>query len=146
MDPAFDLFLEAIRYSRPLYQLLQTFQSKSSNETPDKANAQGHELLAFQGRLVALEVGMRQLVAMSQNIDHDVKGGILAVCKDFRENPDQAAKQISQTYPEYDSEAAKMLVHYIAENLASFLPIRLSMAASTTVGGPATVTVNKRNG
>ena len=135
---------EAIKLIEPSRWMLRDL-FKSADATPDEINARKRELLAFQGRLVALEVGMRQVVALSQNIDHDVKEGILSVCRHFRENRDQAAKSFSDTYSEYDLEMAKILVDHIAESLESFLPIRLStrFSASSSIGGAARGTVSR---
>ena len=139
--------IEAIKYSLPIVRD-RLFPPKSTDETPDKTDARKHELLAFQGRLVALEVGMRQLVAWSHNSGFDVEAGILNISRHFKEKPDEAAKGISRTYPEYDLEMAKMLVLQIAESLESFLPIRLSGSVSGGLRGSstATATVNKREG
>ena len=126
--------------------LLSTSQSESTDATPDEINARKRELVAFQGQLIALEVGMRQLVAWSHNSDRDVEAGILAISRHFKENPDEAAKGISRTYPEYDLEMAKMLVLQIAESLESFLPIRLSGSVSGGLRGSSTATVSKREG
>ena len=124
-----------------------TPQSKSTGEAPNETNAWERDRLAFQGRLVALEVGMRQLVAWSQNSNHDVKEGISNLFRHFSEKPDQAAASIRQRYPDkYDSEMAETLVRHIAESLGSFLPIRMAGGASTAGGGSATATVNKRDG
>ena len=124
-----------------------TPQTKSTGEAPNQTGEWKRDRLAFQGRLVALEVGMRQLVAWSQNSNHDVKEGISNIYRHFRETPDQTAASIRQRYPDkYDSEMAETLVRHIAERLGSFLPIRLAGGASTGVSGSATVTVNKRDG
>ena len=119
------MVIEAIKVSLPIVRYLLS-PPKSTDETPDQTDARKRELLAFQGRLVALEVGMRQLVLWSNNSGRDVEAGILTVSRHFKENPHEAAEGISRTYPEYDSGMAKMLVLQIAESLESFLPIRLS--------------------
>ena len=138
-----ELIIKALECTRWIWSLLAT---KSTDETPDEADARKRELLAFQGRLVALEVGIRRLVAWSQNSDRDVKEGISTISRHFKENPDEAAKGISRTYPEYDPEMAKILVHHIAESLESFLPIRMSGVGNTTVGGSSSPTPTEGDG
>ena len=137
------LIFEALKYTRWIWALSQT---KSTDETPDEADARKRELLAFQGRLVALEVGMRRLVAWSQNSDRDVEEGISTISRHFKENPDEAAEGISRMYPEYDPEMAKMLVHHIVESLESFLPIRLSAIGNGTIGGSLSPTPTEGDG
>ena len=118
----------------------------NTNEPPDEINALKHDLVASQGELIALKIGMRQLVARSEGSERDVKESISNLCRHFRDNQDQAIKSFSDTYPDYDLEMVKLLIQNIAESLESFLPIRLSGHASITVGGSATATVNKRDG
>ena len=103
------------------------------------SDEQKGEILAFQGRMVAPEIGMRRVVAWSQNGDRDVRQSIADMAQRLKENSDQAAKGIRQTYPEYDDEMAKTLVRHIAESLESFLPIRMKGTLETQVGGKATL-------
>ena len=117
----------------------------NTDETPDKINALKLDLVSAQGRLIALEIGMRQVIAWSQNTDHDVKEGISNLCQHFRENQDQAAKSFCDRYPEYDSEMAKKLVQEIAKSLRSFLPIRLSGHVSAGIPGSASASISKRD-
>ena len=148
-EPWWQQILELIGDNRWMVRgLLSTLQSKSTDETPDETNAREREVLAFQGRLIALEVGMRQLVAWSHNSDRDVEVGILFISRHFKENPDEAAKGISRMYPEYNSKMAKTLVLQIAKSLESFLPIRLSGSVSGGLRGSSisTATVSKREG
>lgn len=135
---------EIMKGAQWLYRIWEAI--RSADKTPDEINAQQREFLAFQGRLVALEVGMRRLVAWSQNSDHDVKEGISAISRHFKENANEAAEGIRRTYPEYDQEMAETLVHHIAESLENFLPIRMSGGiGSTAVSGSVTLTPSKRD-
>ena len=141
-DNIYKEVLDLIGDNRSMRNLLST------DATADEINARKRELVAFQGQLIALEVGMRQLVAWSHSSDRDVEAGILAISRHFKENPDEAAKGISRMYSEYDPEMAKTLVLQIAKSLESFLPIRLSGSVSGGLRSSSisTATVNKREG
>ena len=118
-----------------LQTLLNVWRALTSK---DEAGARKQEFLTSQGRLIALEVGMRQAIALSRNPGHDAEGGIRSVCRAFKENPDESARGISRMYPEYDMEMAKVLVQNIAENLESFLPVSLASHFDGTVEGHTT--------
>lgn len=144
VEQIIELITEILKSTRLFWR---PFATKLTDETPDEADARKRELLAFQGRLVALEVGMRRLVAWSQNSDRDVEESIATISRHFKENSDEAAEGIRRTYPEYDQEMAKTLVCHIAESLESFLPIRMSGGiGSTAAGGSATLTPSKKDG
>ena len=147
-----ETILDAIRYVPSFTRLASFFQSMPK-EGPDKADVQ-KQLLEFHGWLIALQIGMRQMFAFQENIDQEVRTNILALCQVFDERPDEVAEGIRQTYPEYDSEIAKMLVQKIAENLRSFLPIRIaahfrasgfgSAVGNTHVGGDSSPDVGSK--
>ena len=128
--------LEAIKYAPSLMRLASFFQSMVKDEAPDNANTQ-KQLLEFHAWLLALTIGMRQLVALSGDIDHDVQGRLLDVHRVLGEKSDQVAEHVMELYPEYDLEMAKTLIKQIVENLESFLPPRLSGAGDGEIGGSA---------
>lgn len=143
MEMDMELIIKAILEST---RWIRLFATKLTDETPDETDARKHELLAFQGRLVALEVGMRRLVAWSQSSDRDVEESIFAMSRHFKENANEAAEGIHRMYPEYDQEMAEALVRHIAESLESFLPIRMSGGiGGTAVSGSVTLTPGKRD-